>query len=127
MDYRLTDEWVDPVGLTAAQHTETLVRTPGGLCASHPNEQFPAVQAPPFLRKGCITFGSLSSLRTLNADVVTLWTPLLKAVPGSRLLLRAKQFADRGTLGRWRPWAPMPCTVAWPRPTSTATGSTTWC
>jgi predicted O-linked N-acetylglucosamine transferase (SPINDLY family) len=102
MDYRLTDEWVDPVGLTQAQHTETLVRVPGGLCAYRPHDQYPPVQAPPFLREGCITFGSLNSLMKLNADVVMLWARLLKAVPGSRMLLQAKQFADRGTLGRVR-------------------------
>jgi predicted O-linked N-acetylglucosamine transferase (SPINDLY family) len=102
MDYRLTDEWVDPVGLTEAQHTETLVRVPGGLCAYRPHDQYPPVQAAPFLREGCITFGSLNSLMKLNGDVVMLWSRLLKAVPGSRMLLQAKQFADRGTLGRVR-------------------------
>jgi predicted O-linked N-acetylglucosamine transferase (SPINDLY family) len=60
------------------------------------------VQAAPFLREGCITFGSLNSLMKLNGDVVMLWARLLKAVPGSRMLLQAKQFADRGTLGRVR-------------------------
>ncbi|MEI6762124.1 MAG: tetratricopeptide repeat protein [Betaproteobacteria bacterium] len=102
MDYRLTDEWVDPLGLTEAQHTETLVRIPGGLCAYRPHEQYPPVQAPPCLREGDVTFGSLNSLMKLNPQVVELWSTLLKAVPGARLLLQAKQLADWGTLGRVR-------------------------
>ena len=102
MDYRLTDEWVDPPGMTESQHTETLVRIPGGLCAYRPHDRSPPVQPPPFLRQACITFGSLNNLMKLNSQVVTLWATLLKAVPGSRLLLQAKQFADRGMLGRVR-------------------------
>lgn len=104
MDYRLTDEWSDPVGVSDNLHTETLVRLPGGLlCFSTPPDS-PAVEEPPALKAGCVTFGCFNNSAKITPEVVALWSEILRSVPGSRLLLKSKQFTDAGTQRRYREW-----------------------
>jgi len=100
MDYRLTDEWVDPVGLTESQHTETLLRVPGGMLAYRAHYAAPDVAPAPVTHTGRVTFGSLNNVQKLNAVVIELWASVLQAVPEARLLLKSKIFADPFTRGR---------------------------
>lgn len=100
MDYRLSDEWLDPPGLTEAQHTEQLLRIAGGVVCYAPHAVAPAVGALPALRKGQVCFGSLNKLDKLNLDVVRDWAAILRAVPGSRLLLKTRKLADAAQVGR---------------------------
>jgi len=100
MDYRLTDAWMDPVGLTESQHTEQLLRIPGGSVAYVPHMDYPDVNALPALTKDGLTFGSLNKLEKMNLRVVQVWSEILKQVPGSRLLLKTKQLADPMVIGR---------------------------
>jgi predicted O-linked N-acetylglucosamine transferase (SPINDLY family) len=48
----------------------------------------------PAQRHGAITFGSCNNVLKVNKRVVGVWSQLLHAVPGSRLLLRAAQLSD---------------------------------
>lgn len=100
MDYRLTDAWMDPPGLTEEQHTENLLRVPGGSVAYFPHMNSPDVNELPAKARGYVTFGSLNKLKKLNLAVVSLWSEILQAVPGSRLLLKTKQLADPMSAGR---------------------------
>lgn len=102
MDYRLTDVWVDPPGLTEAQHTERLLYIPGGMMAYRPHQVAPDVSRLPCLRNGNITFGSLINAQRINLQVVELWASIMRSTPGSKLLLKSKQFADAGMVGRIR-------------------------
>jgi predicted O-linked N-acetylglucosamine transferase (SPINDLY family) len=90
MDYRFTDEDCDPLGETDVVYTEKLVRLPGGFYAWQPPDEFPEVGSPPALRNGFITFGSLNTLSKLTDEVIALWSGLMQAVPGSRLVLQAE-------------------------------------
>ncbi len=102
MDYRLTDAWCDPVGVSDNLHTETLVRLPSGLlCFSTPPDS-PAVGEPPALSAGCVTFGCFNNSAKITPEVIALWSEILRSVPGSRLLLKSKQFADIGTQRYYR-------------------------
>ncbi len=49
MDYRLTDAWADPVGLTDKLNTEELVRLDGGYLCYRPPVDSPPVGEPPVL------------------------------------------------------------------------------
>ncbi|WP_370678912.1 tetratricopeptide repeat protein [Comamonas sp. GB3 AK4-5] len=100
MDFRITDAWIDPPGMTEHYHTEQLLRVPGGSLGYMPHWQSPEVNRLPALEKGYITFGSLNKLKKLNVAVVKLWARILHAVPGSRLLLKTKQLADPRSAGR---------------------------
>jgi len=86
VDYRLTDDGLDPPA-QPVRDTEELVRLPGGMCCFGPPADAPAVTPPPALRQGYLTFGSLHNLFKLNASVFDLWSKLLKALPSARLLL----------------------------------------
>jgi len=86
IDYRISDPWQDPVGLTDRYHSETLVRLPGGM-AYQPDPAAPPVNALPALASGQLTLACLNNLSKLNPAVVVLWARILKALPQARLML----------------------------------------
>jgi predicted O-linked N-acetylglucosamine transferase (SPINDLY family) len=87
MDYRITDEWADPPGMTERWHTERLVRLPGGFLCFRPQEPWPAVGKAPCLKAGPITFGSCSKPAKWNHGVIEAWAAILRQTADSRLLL----------------------------------------
>ncbi|MDD2882892.1 MAG: tetratricopeptide repeat protein [Rhodoferax sp.] len=86
MDYRISDPWQDPVGLTERYHSEKLVRIPGGM-AYQPDPAAPAVNALPALTSGKLTLACLNNLSKVNPAVIALWARILQALPQARLLL----------------------------------------
>jgi predicted O-linked N-acetylglucosamine transferase (SPINDLY family) len=88
LDYRLTDAYADPPGLTERYHTETVVRLPEVLWC-YPPPPSPEVGSLPALEAGHVTFGSFNNLSKVTAEVIALWSRVLAAVPGSRLLVLA--------------------------------------
>lgn len=97
MDYRITDAWTDPPGVTDDHASETLVRLPHGfLCYTPTPEQIP-VSSLPAAAAGRITFGSFNNLAKIKPQTIEAWSAILKAVPDSRLLLKNKSFKDGAT------------------------------
>lgn len=93
IDYRLTDAVADPPD--EDNHcTEELVRLPGCFLCYQPNEEVPPVGALPAVSNGYITFGSFNNLAKINSRVVVLWSEVLHAVPGSRLLIKNPSLTD---------------------------------
>ena len=88
MDYRLTDSHADPPGGTEHLHSEQLVRLPDSAWCFRPADTAPPVQPPPVLREGHLTFGCFNARRKITTEALALWSRLLAAVPGARLLLR---------------------------------------
>jgi len=86
IDYRISDPWQDPPGLTERYHSETLVRIPGGM-AFAPEPDAPEVNALPALTSGGLTLACLNNLSKLNPAVVHLWARILSALPQARLML----------------------------------------
>jgi protein O-GlcNAc transferase len=91
MDYRFTDAWSDPEGETDSLHTEKLIRLPLGF-----NCYRPPAGLPPLASRGTgpLTFGSFNALVKISPELVRLWSSVLEAVPGSRLLLKAKPLGE---------------------------------
>jgi predicted O-linked N-acetylglucosamine transferase (SPINDLY family) len=96
IDARLVDSITDPAG-TEARCTERLVRLdPCFLCYTPPEDapepRMPAAEAP-------ITFGSFNNASKIGPRTARIWSGVLAAVPGSRLLLKSAGLADRVTRG----------------------------
>jgi predicted O-linked N-acetylglucosamine transferase (SPINDLY family) len=88
--YRLTDPHLDPPGETDADYSERSIRLPDTFWCYDPMSEgdfecnaLPALAGAPF------TFGSLNNFCKVNADLLARWASVLRAVPGSRLLLLA--------------------------------------
>lgn len=97
IDHRLTDAICDPPGLTEAWHSERLLRLPGGFCCYRFPEEAPAVAPSPAPASGLVTFGCFNHAAKLTLAVTALWSRLLQAVPGGRLLLRSPGLSDPET------------------------------
>ncbi|MEW6330081.1 MAG: hypothetical protein AB1560_01340 [Pseudomonadota bacterium] len=89
MDYRLTDGFADPVGQTGHLHSEKLVRLPECFSCYQPPADAPAVSELPARNKGRVSFGSFNKLNKITPGVMKLWAGILRAVPGSRLILKS--------------------------------------
>ena len=94
MDFRLTDEHADPVGLTEHLHSERLVRLPGSAWCFRSPEDAPEVAPAPVLRAGHVTFGCFNALPKTSPATLALWAEILRASPKSRLLLKAATLRD---------------------------------
>lgn len=87
MGWRIVDSITDPPG-AERWCTEQLVRLdPCFLCYQPPHDA-PAVAPPPCERNGFITFGSFNSFLKMHEGLIATWADIVRAVPGSRLLLK---------------------------------------
>lgn len=94
MDYRFTDRFADPEGMTERYHTETLWHLPESFSCYRPPESAPAVGTLPHTDSGVITFGSFNNRAKIGPEVIALWARVLQAVPCSRLMLKGKGYDD---------------------------------
>ncbi|MBK1665945.1 hypothetical protein CKO38_11765 [Rhodospirillum rubrum] len=97
IDYRLTDGFADPLGVDEDPASETLWRLPRGFLLFDEVPGLPDPAPPPVLSRGTITFGSFNNMAKVNRGCVAVWKRILDAVPGSRLLLKARGFRDPAT------------------------------
>jgi predicted O-linked N-acetylglucosamine transferase (SPINDLY family) len=101
IDYRISDPWQDPVGLTERYHSETLVRIPGGM-AYQPEPDAPEINALPALSSGELVLACLNNLSKVNPAVIALWARILHALPQARLMLgNASESGIRVRLTAW--------------------------
>jgi protein O-GlcNAc transferase len=97
IDYRIVDNYTDPLELTDQFYTEKLLRLPQSfLCYLH-DENSPEVGELPSLETGHITFGSFNYFSKVTPKVIDLWTKIMIAIPGSLLIMKAKSFSDGAT------------------------------
>lgn len=101
MDYVLGDPIATPPE-DAGHFSEQIWCLPETyVCLSIPDTSL-TVAALPALSNGYITFGSFNNLAKLNDMTVALWARLLKALPDSRLLLKAHQLKDASAAAKTR-------------------------
>jgi protein O-GlcNAc transferase len=96
IDYRISDIYADPVGMSEQYYSETLYRLPDTFVCYSPARDAPAVGNLPALAQGGITFGSFNNLNKVTPKVRALWAQVLLAVPGSRLMLKTNVLSDKG-------------------------------
>jgi predicted O-linked N-acetylglucosamine transferase (SPINDLY family) len=91
IDYRLTDALADPADEYCS---EQLIRLPRTAWCFTPLDEAPAVTESPATQNGFVTFGSFNNLAKINQPLIHTWAEILRLVPNSRLLVRAKGLAS---------------------------------
>lgn len=95
IDWRITDAFMDPPGLTEHLHSEKLLRIVSGWCYKTSDEAKDLLVAElPALKNGHITFASFNAFGKINPKVIKLWGKLLKSIPDAELVLATGGKAD---------------------------------
>jgi predicted O-linked N-acetylglucosamine transferase (SPINDLY family) len=87
IDYRLVNGFTPPS--QDASYTERLFRLPTTAACYDRHAGAPAPAPPPAAHTGFVTFGSFNSVKKLNDDVIRVWSAVLRAVAGSKLLIKS--------------------------------------
>ena len=91
VDYFLGDVHMDNEE-TEKGFTEELLLLPESHFCYSEMKNSPEVEEAPCKRNGYITFGSFNDFPKVNDEVLRVWAEILRLVPDSRLLLKAKVF-----------------------------------
>jgi len=96
MDYRIVDEFTDPVGVAEGQSSEKLVRLKNSFLCYEPESIHPQIEALPVDNAGVFTFGSFNNYIKITDDIIDAWSKILSLVPNSRLYVKALVFSEQG-------------------------------
>lgn len=94
IDYFITDPYTSPMDVPQ-WFSEIPVRLPHSRFCYSPPDYAPAVSPLPLHTRGQMTFGSFNRLEKLIDPVIEAWVNILKAVPDSRLLVKAGALEDQ--------------------------------
>lgn len=86
MDYRITEEALDPTGSSEVFHSEKLLRLPSSGTFS-PLPDSPPVNELPALGGAAFTFACLNNPSKITDEAIKLWSQILKAAPTARLMI----------------------------------------
>ena len=87
IDYRITDAWLDPEGVTDTLHSEKLARLACGAAAFQGAPGSPPISPLPALNGAGVTLACLNNPRKIRPPAVALWARLLQARTDARLVL----------------------------------------
>ncbi len=93
--YRIMDPHFAPPDADR-YHSETLIRLPDAHVCYEPSDRTiePSAQ-PPSVSAGHVTFGCFNNVAKIGPRTITLWSRMLLAIPGSRLVLKWLGLNDR--------------------------------
>ena len=87
MDYRITDETLDPINVSDPYNSEKLIRLPSGAAPFRPPADCPTVNELPALKTGYVTFGAFNNMAKITPEAIEAWAAILKSLPTSRLIV----------------------------------------
>ena len=88
IDYRITDRYADPPGMTEHLNTETLWRLPAIFCCYQPRAGIAEpIDHPPRDDNGFTTFGCFNNFTKVTDGTLRCWAEILNRVSDARLLL----------------------------------------
>ena len=97
IDWIVADPVVAPES-SESLFSERVMRLPGTVFCFSPEVDYPSPAYPDEVASRALTFASFNNVPKLTQHTVALWSRVLKAVPGSRLLLKAPSFKDEGAV-----------------------------
>ena len=89
IQYRFTDDVIDPPSQANVHYSETLIRFDRFYAAYKPESSVPVSNVRPLGKKRGVTFGSFNSYVKVRPEMLALWCEILLQVPHSRLLMQA--------------------------------------
>ena len=92
VDYFLSDIYCSPWDMGARGFSEKVLRMPHShLCYAPVLRDMPKSGGEaPFVRNGCITFGSFNNFSKVSDDMRALWRGVLERMKGARLVVKSK-------------------------------------
>jgi predicted O-linked N-acetylglucosamine transferase (SPINDLY family) len=102
IQYRFTDDILDPPNSSESHCSESLVRLPRFYAAFRPDDRTPDIGESAFSRNGYVTFASLNSLAKVTTNMLEIWAQVLFSVPNSRMLFQAAGFESEAIVERIR-------------------------
>ncbi|MDF2576969.1 MAG: repeat-containing protein [Chlamydiales bacterium] len=87
IDYRITDNYCDPIGKTICLLEEP-IRLNSGFCCYQPAIELPPIQPAPYKKNNYITFGHFNTIHKISPLIASVWAKILICIPNSHLLLK---------------------------------------
>jgi predicted O-linked N-acetylglucosamine transferase (SPINDLY family) len=87
IDYRITDAYADPPGMSDRYHTESLLRLPHSQWCYRPVTAAEPARNPPCKQNGFVTFGSFNQSAKVSRAARRVWAEILRRTPGARLVV----------------------------------------
>ncbi len=87
IQYRISDRFADPAGITDRYHTEALIRLPHSQWCYRPFLSPPVAATPPCAKNGVVTFGAFHQAIKISPATRRLWARILEETADSRLLV----------------------------------------
>ena len=102
VDYHLSDPISDPPGKHDSHYSEKLFHLPHTTWCYRPPVLIPCQEVPPSVRTPSLpfTFGSFNNCSKISDITFRIWAGVLKATPGSRMVVKASAMADARTRQR---------------------------
>lgn len=100
MDYLIADEHCCPPGRDV-WYTEKIIRLPASFFCYSPSRSLPLKATPPCTENRPFTFGCFNETHKLNEHLISAWAEILRRT-SARLYLKAKGFADKSIVRRYR-------------------------
>lgn len=94
MDYLVSDQVSIPEEARRF-YAEEIIDLPCQIPYTGPSDS-PPVACPSAEKNGFVTYGCFNRLAKMTAENFALWAEILKSVPGSRLMLKAKELGEPG-------------------------------
>jgi len=88
IDYRITDAYCDPPGLSDRCSSERLLRLDNGFLGFAVPPDVPPLGPPPYRTNGFVTFGSFNNPSKVSPACLVAWAEILKRLPGSQLVVK---------------------------------------
>ncbi|MBA4368670.1 MAG: hypothetical protein C0403_13650 [Desulfobacterium sp.] len=94
IQYRITDSWADPPGMTDHLYTENLIRLSSGFLCYQPKVEISINSKVQTSSNGTLTFGSFNQRAKITPHVISVWARILSQVPHAEMILKSKAYQD---------------------------------